>query len=150
MKPVIFLSLIICFSSRSQTTLYFTNADGTIDKNSYRYVIHSSGLVITHDKITSFKNDTAYNFVLLVDSNKINCEFIKVKTHSGKRLDHLQGNLGYLTADKKIIECGAKVNHHETRPSYIKDSKIYSFDNKILAFIDGEEIYGAALYLLND
>jgi hypothetical protein len=147
MKLLLLLSVIIHLSLRSQTTLYFANPDGTIDRNTYMRVIQSSGLLIIHDKTTSYKNDTAFNFVLLVDSNRINCEFKKMRTHDGKKEHRLQGNLGYVTTDKKIIEFAAKLNHHETRPSYIKDSKIYSFDDKVLAFIEGEEIYGAALFL---
>jgi hypothetical protein len=144
---VLFFSLIISLSFKSQTTLYFSNPDGTIDKNNYRLVIQSSGLVIMHDKMTSFKNDTAYDFILMVDSNNVNCDF---RDPISKKVKGIQGNLGRLDADKKIIDYNAKLNNHETHPSYIKDSKIYSFDNKILAFIEGEEIYGAALFLLNN
>ncbi|MDI1356118.1 MAG: hypothetical protein PSX36_14460 [bacterium] len=144
---ILFFGLFISFPTISQTTIYFANADGTIDKNSYRHIIEATGLVITHDKTTLFANDTAYNFILSVNANSINCDFLDPST---KKVKGPQGCLGRLDADKKIIEYSAESNNHDRCPSYIKDSKIYSFDNKVLAFIQGQEIYGVALWLLNN
>ncbi len=53
-------------------------------------------------------------------------------------------------APEIVKNVNAEKNHHDPRPSYIKDSRIYSPDNKLVAFIEGEEIYGAALWLLNE
>src|SRR5690349_21544697 len=92
--------LLIAFSFDAQTTLYFADSNGHMDRNSFRYVVQSSGLVITHDKTTSFRSDTAHNFVLLVDSNLVKCVW---RRKPAKAVD-IQGQLGYLSADKKIIE----------------------------------------------
>jgi hypothetical protein len=150
MKPsLLFLSLVICSSFFSQTKLFFADADGTIDRNSYRLIIQSTGLVITHDKSTFFRSDTAKYFILAVDSNYVHCDFRdKVTKEPSGLLANLV--LGRLDADKKIIDFAAEQNHHDRRPCYIKDSKIYSPDNKVVAFIEGQEIYGAALWLLNE
>ena len=138
-EALLFFVLTINLCLKSQTTLYFTKPDGSIDKNSFWHVTHSSGLVIVHDKNTSFKSDTSRSFLLIVEANNINCIF---KDASDKAKD-VEGNLGRLDPGKKIIDFRGP-------PCYIKDSKIYSSDNKVLAYIEGEEIYGAALYLLHD
>jgi hypothetical protein len=145
-----YVSIIFClltaFSFKAQTTLYFATSDGHMDKNSFRYVIQTSGLVITHDKTTSFKSDTTHNFILLVDSNMVKCDWRKKPV---KAVD-VQGQLGYLTPDKKIIELSEKENNRHLKPSYIKGNKIYNFENQLVAFIEGDEMFGVALYLLNN
>ncbi len=126
-----------------QTTLYYATYTGAKDDYSYRIVDHATGQMVTHDKTTAFRNDTAFNFILIIDANKVKCSF---KNHPPQTED-ITGELGYLTVDKKIIELGDKKAQRQTRPSYIKENKIYDFDNKIVAYIEGDEMFGVALYL---
>lgn len=143
---LLIFSVLSVLSFKAQTTLYSVNSNEQIDRTSFRQVLQSSGLVILHDKSTSFKNDTAHNFILLVEGNTVKCDW---KNKPAKAAD-VKGELGYLTSDKKIIEQGEKENNRHLKSSYVKGNYIYNSEHERVGYFEGEEMFGVALFLLNN
>lgn len=139
--------LVTAVISNAQTFLYFANADGTIDQRNFRQIDHSSGIVIFHDQTTGFANDTASRFVLMVEENTISCRFMSKRP--GQH-ENIPGILGRLTNDKQIINEAGLLNGRQDPPCYIRDHKIYSADHRYLALIEGDDVFGATLFLLNN
>jgi hypothetical protein len=151
---IIFLALIISLSLRSQTTVYGVRSDGTLDKSSYEYYDHASGKVLKFHKDIPSGKDTVHNVTLRIISNKIYSYGKRghfTENPKGLVVDKIETTveIGYLTSDKKIINLKNGEPTDEALAPYIKDNKIFSADNKIIAFIEGQEIYGAASYLLS-
>src|SRR3954465_7203027 len=116
-----------------QTKFYPANADGSIDSNSYRQVIETSGLVITHDRSTDFKNDTAKHFRLFIEANEVKCEFKDPK--KPKNYFVPVGELGMVTEDKKIIDYSVPLSGERTPSARVKNSKVYTLDYQVLGYI---------------
>jgi hypothetical protein len=153
-KIILFFALITGLSLNSQTRIYSANADGTIDKTSYQVYDHSTGKIMVRNKNIPPGNDTVHNVIIRISANKIytygkQSHFTQNPKAIITDKEETTTEIGYLTADKKIIHIknGEAVN--EAVAPYIKDNKIYSSDNKVIGFIEGQDIYGAASYLLS-
>ncbi len=150
----LFSSLILSLTIKSQTTVYSARPDGTLDKSNYEYYIHATGKILKSDKKTPPGMDTVQNVILKIISNKVFVYWSNVHVNENQQsltMDKtaITNEVGYLTTDKKIISLKNGKPTDEALAPYIKDNKIYSSDNKIIAFIEGQEIYGAASYLLS-
>ncbi|HWY13022.1 MAG TPA: hypothetical protein VN026_16925 [Bacteroidia bacterium] len=151
---ILFSGLILSLSVKSQTTVYSARPDGTLNKSSYEYYIHATGKILKSDTKTPPGIDTVQNVTLNIISNKVFVYWFKVQMNENPQSSKMDKvatptEIGYLTADKKIISLKNGKPSDEALAPYIKDNKIYSSDNKIIAFIEGQEIYGAASYLLS-
>ena len=153
MKHFILLALFGLTSlGRSQTTVYFVKADGTKDTDNYESYEQGSGKIYSCYKCKENGKDKE----LLVGTN-LDVQGSKIYIF-GRKPDRTGKDttkvfepkiikVGFLMPNKKIVEeIDGKASKYKS--AWIKDNKIYSPDGKLIAIIDGEEIYGAAFYLL--
>lgn len=153
MKQIILLFLLLTgIYVRSQTTVYFVKADGTKDPDNYESYEHGSGKIYSCYRCQENGKEKS----LLVGTN-LDVQGSKIYIF-GKKPDRTGKDttknyepkiikVGFLMPNKKIVEeIDGKASKY--KPAYIKDNKVYSPDNKLIAIIEGEEIYGAAFYLL--
>ncbi len=156
MKTLILLSgLTIASSLKGQTTVYAVNSDGKIEKNNYDYFEKSTGKIFKCMQCSLTLKDIkpVNNAVIKIVDNKVYA--CGKRAHYDEKakifsLDSVETEteIGYLTSDKKIIHLKNGIESDKTTAPYIKDNKIYTSTNKLIKQIDGEEIYGAASYLL--
>lgn len=133
---VFILSVALCIASKlnSQTTVYLAKADGSADPTRYYYFEHNTGKIFTCFKCVEKE---AYTEVSLK---------VQENTVSLCKAEVTNPGVGFLTRSKKIVRVNKQ---YEIHTAYIKEGKIYNSENKIVGVIDGDDIYGAAWYLVS-
>lgn len=154
----IFFILIFPFALNTvaQTTVYATTAEGLPDKNNYYYFENSKIFICDHCK-QPFKDTSSFNNSIVVNfsEDRFVVEYGQVENVQQAKLV-----IGYLSEEKKILPGKFEVKdgvgnavyattpEQESKAPYIYDKKVYNSNGTIIAFIKGDEKYGAAWYFL--
>jgi hypothetical protein len=150
MKGLAFFVSILLVSTvglMAQTRFYLALPDGTCDSSSYREIVNGSGKVIVHDETTSFRSDTVRNVRLRFEENKIHME-VKVAPKAGKQQEIVDVIIGWVNEKKEILDTSVQINGVASTSAYIRYSKVFDIEQKLVGYISGNELYGAGLYLL--
>ncbi len=151
-KRTVILFLFFAFKVNAQTTVYAATPEGLPNKSKY-YFFEYANLFVCDSCKEGFKDDGSFERFKTVHFNND-----QIIIHFGPKSD--KGTMmfhGYFTNEKKIFygiydkdgnEVFAPKQEEIKTAPYIYDKKIYDSEGKVIAFIEGEEKYGAAWYLL--
>jgi hypothetical protein len=156
MKVVIIFLSISTLIVKSQTTVYAVTPEGITDKANY-CTFKNGKFSVCNDCRVSFKDSITYEEYKTVVFMEDHIT-IQLKKPEGPQNPHMI--FGYVTDEKKVLF--AKVEEKEEKiyvsfepnaddiknAAYVYDKKVFDSSGTIIAFIEGEEKYGAAWYLL--
>jgi hypothetical protein len=153
LKRSIILLLLSAFETNAQTTVYAATPEGLPNKKKYYFFEYANFFVCDSCK-EGFKDGESFEKFKAIYITKDHIMIRVGATNNGpQKTLH-----GYLTNEKKIFfgtyssdgkEIFDPTEEQIKNAPYIYDKKIFDADGNIIAFIEGEEKYGAAWYLLN-
>jgi Zn-finger protein len=148
---------MFALSIQAQTKVYGINfSDSTVDKSNYIYINQSSGKIFVcmdctegHEELKCVSLYPYSSTIIEIISNKVYA-FVK-DFHRDEKTKIMKEDLveskiliGYLTADKKIINLRNEVSRDEATAFYIRGNKIYNSLNQVIRQFEGEEVWAAA------
>lgn len=156
MVRIMIILMALPFFLRSQTTVFAATSEGLIDRTNYCTFKYGKFSICNNCR-ESFRDSIAfeeYNTVVFLDDHIT----LQLKKPEGPQNPHMV--FGYVTDEKKVLF--AKVEKKDEiiyisfesdaedirNAVYIYDKKVFNSNGNIIAFIEGEEKYGAAWYLL--
>ncbi len=156
MRSLLLFTILFATKLFSQTTVYAVTPGGAPDNNRY-YTFYYDKIFICDNCKEPFKNETSfekYKAVIFTGD--------QIMIHIGPEFNINEKNtiIGYITDEKKIlfgriemkgdtaIEIYDPTPLEEKNAPYTHDKKVFDTNGNIIAFIEGEEKYGAAWYLL--
>ncbi len=157
MRIIVLIIVLLSTKLFSQTTVYAATSEGVPDKNNY-YTFYYDKVFICNNCKEPFKNETSFEKYKAVIFNGKD-----IMIHFTKEFDVTDSNtiIGFINEEKKVLfgkitmtgnggftETYDPTPEEEKSAPYLHDKKVFNSNGTIIAFIEGEEKYGAAWYLL--